>query len=77
MLFLVTKLHLRDLDAVKSTNLVNIKLNDLFGAFINKKGAKAPFLICLLIFHRKKRFRKFSLVFCPTSDKAHSFSCAI
>lgn len=43
MLFLVTKLHLMNLNALKSTNLVNIKLNDLFGAFLNKKGAFAPF----------------------------------
>lgn len=77
MLFLVTKLHLRDLIAVKSTNLVNIKLNDLFGVFLNKKGAIAPFLNRLLIFHRKKRFRKFSVVFCPTSAMEHPFSCAI
>lgn len=43
MLFLVTKLHLRDFNTDKSTQLVNIKPNYYFGLFINKKGANAPF----------------------------------
>lgn len=77
MLFLVTKLHLWNLNVIESTFFVNIKMKSTSDVFVNKKRSFRSFLIPDVIFYRKKRFRKFSVVLCATSDSAHDLSCAI